>query len=228
MVLSSFLCLQLALALIGMGTVWFLQTRRLRQDARLLLDAWTTARMENDAANSDASHLAWLRARGAGLEPRDPPGEIRRIVLENEGRDPKKLNGLLGPFLGIPGLREQWAELRSQQHATVVEIAAVNPSRAKAAMEAFAQYSGIDAAFDFTAPEWPELPEGTVVEIESLQNRISAMKAELESVTVGTDEDLRKLLKQFTQDSREMMGCIQQLEKENQVLKSQSVQSTAA
>lgn len=227
MVLSSFLYLQFALALIGMGTVWFLHTRRLRQDAHMLLEAWTTARTESDAAHSDESHLAWLGARGAALEPKDPQGQIRKVILENEGKDPKRLNGLLKPFLGTPGLKEQWAEVRSQQHAAVVEIVAGNPSRAKTAMEVFAQYASFDKAFDFTAPEWPELPENTVDEVESLQAELAAVKAELESVTAGTDEDLRKLLKQFTQDSREMMGCIQQLEKENQALKSQLAQAAA-
>lgn len=82
-------------------------------------------------------------------------------------------------------------------------------------------YAPFDKVFDFPAPEWPELPGGTIGELEALRAEVARLRAELESTTTGTDEDLRKLLKQFTQDSREMMGCIQQLEKENATLKAE-------
>ncbi len=95
-------------------------------------------------------------------------------------------------------------------------------------MDVYSVYLPIDKLLDVAAPEWPVLPEGTVEELESLRGEVVALKSELEAATARTDEDLRKLLKQFTQDSRDMMGCIQQLEKENLALKTQIEQSAAA
>jgi len=88
-------------------------------------------------------------------------------------------------------------------------------------MDAFMVYAPFDKVFDFAGPEWPELSEGTVDELDALRAEVTALRSELDLVTAGTDEDLRKLLKQFTQDSREMMGRIQQPEEENATLKAE-------
>ncbi|MEZ5598380.1 MAG: hypothetical protein R3E84_18725 [Pseudomonadales bacterium] len=63
---------------------------------------------------------------------------------------------------------------------------------------------------------------------EALRAELLTVKAELDALRQGTDEDVRKLLKQFTQDSRDMLACIQKLEKENQSLRDQLAQSQAA
>ena len=64
---------------------------------------------------------------------------------------------------------------------------------------------------------------------EEAQAQIDALQAELDSLrdsaaTGGEGErteELKALLQQFTRDSREMMACIQTLEKENAVLREQ-------
>jgi hypothetical protein len=227
-VLSQFIYLQLALALIGLGAVYFFHARRLLGLSRTLTEAFNAARTDNESNNSDQSRIAWFNARGSAIEPTDPATQVRKVVLECEGKDPKRLNNQLKPFLGHLRLKDQWTELRSQQHASAVEQVGENPSFTRSAMDAFMLYSPFDKVFDFVAPEWPALPEGTVGELEALRTQVVDLRSELESATAGTDEDLRKLLKQFTQDSREMMGCIQQLEKENVALKAELEKAAAA
>ena len=85
----------------------------------------------------------------------------------------------------------------------------------------------IDALMDSEAQT--ETASDGELDAAALQAENDALKAELEQLkSSGSDEDLRNLLKQFTQDSREMMGCIQDLERENADLKAQLESSAAA
>ncbi len=63
-------------------------------------------------------------------------------------------------------------------------------------------------------------------ETETLKARVAELEQALaEAPAAATDgeqpEELKLLLQQFTRDSREMMACIQKLEKENQALREQ-------
>ena len=87
----------------------------------------------------------------------------------------------------------------------------------------------IDALMDTEAESEPQTASDGELDAAALQAENTALKAELEQLkSSGSDEDLRNLLKQFTQDSREMMGCIQDLERENADLKAQLESSAAA
>lgn len=227
MVVSSFITLQLGLCILSLAVVYGLHARKLRRESVALFEAWNTSRTEIDSVASEPARIAWINARGAEIEPQDLPSSVRKVVFECEGKDPKRLNNQLKPYVFQQTLKDQWNELRNAQAEQIVALAADKPAQARAALETFTKYALIDKVTGFTAPAWPELPEVGVDESEALHAEIAALKAELQSVTAGTDEDLRKLLKQFTQDSREMMGCIQTLEKENQALKDQIEKAAA-
>ena len=228
MVLSTFILVQLAVCMVGMLIVYFLHARRLRQEGQLALEAWEQAQSEISATAGDDVHKAWLAERAAALSGEEPVVAVRKLVLEHEQKDGRTLGKFLQPFLAPPGIKDTWAGLRAEHGEQISTLASSSPARARGEIQRFEQYAGIDALLGFKPSPWPALPEGSDSDETSLAEENAALKAELSSVLAGTDEDLRNLLKQFAQDSRDMMGCIQQLEKENQALKNDLARTTQA
>lgn len=228
-VLSIFVLIQLGICVLGTGIVYFMHARRLRTEGRLAFDAWEQATSSMaDNAGEDA-HKSWLAERAAAITGDEPVTLVRKLVLDQEQRDGRTLGKLLQPFLIPAELRDEWARLRTEQVARITDLAANTPSAARFALKEFEHYAIVDTQLDYKPHNLPAMPEGsTDGESGSLAEENAALKAELASVLAGTDDDLRKMLKQFTQDSREMMGCIQQLEKENQVLKASLDKAQAA
>ncbi len=69
--------------------------------------------------------------------------------------------------------------------------------------------------------------------VAELEQTVETLRAELETLQAGgpdneDSEELKALLQQYTKDSREMMFCIQTLEKENAALKEQMEDSANA
>ena len=229
MVLSTFVLIQLGICILGTGIVYFMHARRLRTEGRLAFDAWEQATSTiADNAGEDA-HKSWLAERAATITGEETVHVVRKLVLEHEQRDGRTLGKFLQPFLIPADLRDEWVRLRSEEVVRITDLAANAPSAARFALKEFEHYAAVDTHLEYKPENLPALPEGASDnETGSLAEENAALKAELASVLAGTDDDLRKMLKQFTQDSREMMGCIQQLEKENQVLKASLDKAQAA
>ena len=228
-VLSTFVLIQLGICVLGIGIVYFMHARRLRGEGRLAFDAWeqTTSSMADNAG--DAAHKSWLAERASAMTGDEPVNVVRKLVLEHEQRDGRTLGKFLLPFLIPADLRDEWARLRAEQVTQIVDLVATTPSAARFAIKEFEHYAGVDARLEYKPENVPAIPEGVAdSQAGSLVEENAALKAELASVLAGTDDDLRRMLKQFTQDSREMMGCIQQLEKENQALKASLDKAQAA
>lgn len=228
-VLSTFVLVQLGICVLGTGLVYFMHARRLRAEGQLALDAWEQAVSSVPEEAGDEGHKSWLAERAAAITGEEPVPSVRKLVLEHEQKDGRTLGKFLQPFLAPPGLREEWARLRAEQVNRVTELAATTPSAAGFAIKEFELFASVDAQLDYKPENLPAMPEGgSNSGAGSLAEENAALKAELASIQAGTDDDLRKMLKQFTQDSREMMGCIQQLEKENQALKASLDKAQAA
>ncbi len=231
MVLSTFVLIQLGICVLGTGIVYFLHARRLRTEGTLALEAWEKATATLNLSEGDDAHKVWLAERTTAILGDDPVTSVRRLVLEHEQRDGKTLGKFLQPLLLPTDLPEEWTRLRSEHHERIIDLMAASPSSpsgARFAIKDFDHYTIIDTQLGYRPEEFPDLPESAEGHSGSLEEENAALKAELASVLAGTDDDLRKMLKQFTQDSREMMGCIQQLERENQALKSSLERSQAA
>jgi hypothetical protein len=228
-VLSTFVLIQLGICVLGVGIVYFMHGRRLHNEGMLAFHAWEQVSSALADNEGEEAHKNWLAERASAISGDEPVNAVRKLVLEQEQKDAKTLAKLLQPFLLPPGMREEWGRLRAEQVARITELAANTPSAARCAMTEFEHFASVDAQLDYKPEKLPAMPEGGGdSESASLAEENAALKAELASMLAGTDDDLRKMLKQFTQDSREMMGCIQQLEKENQALKASLDKAQAA
>ncbi len=228
-VLSTFVLVQLGICVLGTGIVYFMHARRLRAERRIAFDAWEQATSSMADNAGDEAHKSWLAERASAITGEEPVNLVRKLVLDQEQKDGRTLGKLLQPFLMPAGLRDDWARLRAEQVTQIVDLVANLPSAARFALKEFEHYAIVDTQLDYKPHNLPAMPEGsTDSESGSLAEENAALKAELASVLAGTDDDLRRMLKQFTQDSREMMGCIQQLEKENQTLKASLDKAQAA
>lgn len=229
MVLSTFVLIQLGICVLGVGIVYFMHGRRLRSEGMLALQAWEQISSGLTGNDGEEAHKSWLAERASVISGDDPTNVVRKLVLDQEQKDAKTLEKLLQPLLMPQGMREEWARLRAEQVGRITELAEKAPSAARCAMTEFEHFASLDTQLAYQPENVPAIPEGGADgESGSLAEENAALKAELASVLAGTDDDLRKMLKQFTQDSREMMGCIQQLEKENQALKASLDKAQAA
>lgn len=229
MVLSTFVLIQLGICVLGVGIVYFMHARRLRTEGHLALEAWEHATSSMTGHAGEEAHKSWLAERASTITGDEPVNMVRKLVLEHEQRDGRTLGKFLQIFLIPSELRVEWARLRTEQVARIIDLAANTPSAARYAIKEFEHYASVDSQLEYKPENMPAMPEGgTDSESGSLAEENAALKAELASVLAGTDDDLRKMLKQFTQDSREMMGCIQQLEKENHALKASLERAQAA
>ncbi len=221
-----FAVLQLALCLIGACVVFALHHRRLTRENDALRDACQQAATAPDGGEAWQAHVRETLAAVTGDEPL---AQIQRLILGNELQANAKLADELGALLGDPEIAGTWAELRKLAWD---DAAALPGKTGEAARNAFERYAPLDDALSYEAPSWPEPldDEGASdSEQDALAAENVALKEKIADLESGKDEaDLRKLLKQFTQDSREMMGCIQDLEKENAALKAQIEQQAAA
>ncbi len=223
-----FAVLQLALCLIGACVVFALHHRRLTRENDALREACQQAAAAPDADEAWHAHVTEKLAAVTGDEPQ---AQIQRLILTNELQPNAKLADELSALLGNPEIAATWAELRKLAWD---DAAALAGNAGEAARSAFERYAALDQSLGFEASSWPdpvadaESP-GEGSEQGALLAENAALKEKIADLESGKDDkDLRKLLKQFTQDSREMMGCIQDLEKENAALKAQIEQQAAA
>ena len=214
-----FAVLQLALSLVGACVVFVLHHRRISSENDALRTACEAAAAADDADTAVRKHIT---ARLAEIDGDDAAAQVRKLILGHELEANASLADDLAAVLKDDTGGETWRKVRL---AAWEEAASAPPLR-----EAFDRYADIDAYFEHTPEPWPEvetteeLPDGNDLATEN-----EALKARIEELESGKDdEDLRNLLKQFTQDSREMMACIQDLEKENAALKEQLEQQAAA
>lgn|GEM_PF-4697713 len=231
MVLSTFVLIQVGVCALGTGIVYFLHARRLHAEGILAFEAWEQASAELSSNEGDDAHKNWLAERANTLIGDEPVSVVRKLVLEHEQKDGRTLGKFLQPLLIPPDLRDEWSRLRAEHTNRIIDLIAAAPSGlsgARFAIKDFEHYTSVDTQLGYQPERFPELPEGANGESGSLAEENASLKAELASVLAGTDDDLRKMLKRFTQDSREMMGCIQQLEKENQALKATLEKGQAA
>ncbi len=223
-----FAVLQLALCLIGACIVFALHHRRLARENDALREACASAAAGVDG---DEAWHARVREKLAAATGEEPIARIQRLILGNELQANAQLADELAALLGDPEIAGTWTALRKLAWE---EAAALGGKPGDAARTAFERYAPLDEALGYDAAPWPDPVGGEDAsedenEQAALHAEITALKEKIAELESGKDdEELRKLLKQFTQDSREMMGCIQDLEKENATLKAQIEQQAAA
>lgn len=141
-------------------------------------------------------------------------------------------------------LREHFAALEEQAPNETTEspetwvqgaIDALDASDPHDAVTAMALRQALTPADDFSEQLQAHLQASGLItdtdsgeETAALQAEVEKLKSALDQATAGEDEvdgtratELKMLLQQFTRDSREMMGCIETLERENQLLRSE-------
>ncbi|MEZ5560331.1 MAG: hypothetical protein R3E86_17530 [Pseudomonadales bacterium] len=197
----------------------------LAADAR---DAWLRTRIEETADAADSAgafqHLVFANE----LEPRpDFEQELQaRLAAGSEASE---------------HYRAQWQALREQSYAVATNLTESYPLSQAVIAQLYAVFEPLDQAFGVELPALPEAPERDPSDeadiaqeaehlraanellhqqLEKAQNDLAGYKATGEEAEEQA-EDLKRLLQQFTRDSRDMMSCIQNLERENARLREQ-------
>ncbi len=201
---------------------------------------------------AEATRERWLSKRIVACTGDDPRSEVQRLVLQNApSPDPEFAAGLqqrLGSASDAHAhYQEQWRSLREQSHALACRLTEGYPLGQDVNAQLYESFGALDKAFSIDLPPMPDAPErepGDDVDLsqeaehlraanELLLQRLEEAHAELnEQQNRNEDakeqaEDLKKALQQFTRESRDMLGCIQDLERENARLKALESESAA-
>lgn len=193
---------------------------------------------------ADAAREQWLSERISACTGDDPVSEVQRLVLQNERSPHPEFAAELQQQLASGSdahahYQDQWRSLREQSHALACRLTESYPLSQAVISQLYEAFAALDKAFSIDLPPLPDAPEreaGDDMDLsqeaehlraanELLQQQLEEARAELNKQQSSSEdaeehaEDLKKLLQQFTKDSRDMMGCIQDLERENARLK---------
>lgn len=210
--------------------------------ARLLEEA--ASRFESVA---DDALDKWLVERAMEFDDDDPVQVVQKLVLQNE-REPipdfsKSMRRRIAAGTDIEEQnREQWLQLRMDVYDYAATLIRKYPRSQPVVVQVYSAFAPLDAAYGV---ELPALPDATVdfdddeestgsEEVEHVRATNELLKQQLEDARNEVaalrlsgrnleqqEADLKALLQQFTRDSRDMMTCIQELELENQRLRSE-------
>ncbi len=211
--------------------------------------AEATARFEGVA---ETARDEWLSERIASCSGDDPVSEVQRLVLQNErSPDPDFMAGLQQLLASGSDAhthyQQQWQGLREQSHQLACRLIESYPLSQAVISQLYEAFTELDKAFATDLPPLPDAPEresGDDMDLsqeaehlraanELIQQQLEEARTELNKHQSSSEEaeeqaeDLKKLLQQFTKDSRDMMGCIQDLERENARLKALVSDTTA-
>lgn len=187
---------------------------------------------------------SWLESRISALQDDEPATRLQRLVLENERLPDPAFSERAAELLAAGGeasdfYGEKWQALREASHHTAAHLIQGYPRSEAVIRQLYQAFSPMDELFDISLPPLPEAPEpdpademdlGQEAEHlraanELLHNQLEEARAQLEGQQeqhadyAAQEADLKKLLQQFTRDSRDMLRCIQQLEQENAELR---------
>ena len=135
--------------------------------------------------------------------------------------------------------QDQRRNLREQTHTLASRLTESYPFSQPVIAQLYDAFATLDHAFSIDLPPLPDAPEreaGDDMDLcqeaehlraanELLLQQLEEARTELSKRQNSSEdaeeqaEDLKKLLQQLTKDSRDMMGCIQDLERENARLK---------
>ncbi len=242
-----FAVLQLALTLVGAIVVFCLHHRRLSKENDALREACEA--VAANAGGADSSEA--LKAQLEAVTGDDPAAQVQKLVLATALETDPNSQAKVAALPANPQIQSTWHSLRSTAWQQACDAPDLRPAFEQyAALDTLLDFASqawpeadaepaeesdtlsadeVDAMFGAQEETAEPEPAADALDAEALLEENKALKEELAALKGnGSDADLRKLLKQFTQDSREMMGCIQELEKENQALKEQLGQTEAA
>jgi hypothetical protein len=252
-----FAVVQLVLTTVGVALVLSLRNRELvrkleaqeaaTRDAAVLLED-AASRFQSVA---DETLASWLAERATEFDEHDPVQVVQKLVLQNEQEAiPDFADSMRRRISAGTEARkqtqEQWRQLRMDSYEQASGLIERFPRSHPVIVQIYDVFCSLDAEHEVELPALPDPVENPDAEAfgseetEHLRAANELLRAQLEETQndmVGLrtrneeqqrqEDDLKALLQQFTRDSRDMMACIGELERENQRLRDQNVASSA-